>query len=291
MSPHPHPSPSSASLSLLLVFSCSLLSFTNTQRHTSSTPIASVSFFFFFTSECVHKRTVRRAAFPSCHLWSGRQVHGRPLWHTGHEWLKSAWRLFNMYLQIQDPKDTMESLFQIGQLFVSANAPRLYSFTSLANAVYLPTPRLHAHHQQSEAVIGAQRSGRSLWHKVGKLTYIPIAPVALVTCCLWGKGIFVGGGAGSRQSQSELIKTSYILTCVSTQYKITLAFVGKVGFCKGRHVRVTASRCELWQILLHVQVRVVPLITLVSLTFHHVRSTWHQTFSFSFIGGGKSGIL
>lgn len=48
---------------------------------------------FFLKSECVHKRTVRRAMFPSCHLWSGRQVPGQPLWHTEHEWLKSAWRL------------------------------------------------------------------------------------------------------------------------------------------------------------------------------------------------------
>lgn len=71
--------------------------------------------------------------------------------------------LLNMYLQApEDPNDMMESLFQIWKLFVSANTPKLYSFTSLANTVYLPAPRLHAHHQQSEAVIMAQRSGCSL---------------------------------------------------------------------------------------------------------------------------------
>lgn len=155
---------------------------------------------FFLTSECVHKRTVRTAMFPSCHLWSGRQV---TLGHTEHQWLKSAWRLFNMYLQApKEPNDMVESLFQIGQLFVSANAPKLYSFIHRSGQ-YLPTPRLHTHHQQLGAVIRAQRSGRSLWNKVGRLTYIPIAPVALVTSCLWGKGIFVGGGDGSRDRASQ----------------------------------------------------------------------------------------
>lgn len=108
--------------------------------------------------------------------------------------------LLNMYLQApKDPNDMIVFLFQIWQLFVMANTPKLYLLTSLANTVYLPTPNLHTHYQQSEAVIRAHRSGRSLWNKVGKLTYIPIAPVALATCCLWGKGIFVGEKDRSRE--------------------------------------------------------------------------------------------
>lgn len=137
-------------------------------------------------------------------------------------WLDSFWSL-PTYINCKHANSfSMDSYFSF------------FLYLSQPNIIYLFTPSLYAHHQQSEAVIRALGSGCSLWNKVGKLTYIPIAPVALVTCCLWEKGHICGcRGWEQRQSQSEPIKTSFISTGVSIQYKMTLAVVCKLRLFKG----------------------------------------------------------